>query len=124
METYCLGPPFGPCPAASVYVHDEEVMRLDCIGGAKGHFHVNMTQALFYPGGERARFYFPEGTVAEHIENAEFQLRKNLDYARRQNYKRSIREIQIDQAKLDHVAGQMKVELLRLDRETSGTGTA
>jgi hypothetical protein len=120
LETYCLGPPFGPCPAASVYIHDEEVMRLDCIGGVEGHFHVNLTQSLFYPGGEQARFYFPDGTVAEHIENAEFQLRHNLDYARRQNYKRSIREIQIDKAKLDDVAGQMKAELLRLDLETKG----
>ena len=115
VETYCLGPPFGPCPAASVYIQGDEVMRFDCIHGGEGHFHVNLTQARFCPGGERSRFYFPEGTVAQHIENADFQLRRNLDYAVRQNYRRRVRVTQIDQATLCAVADQMKAELLRLD---------
>jgi hypothetical protein len=123
VETYRLGPPFGPCPAASVYIYDDEVMRFDCIGGSEGHFHVNLTQARFCPGGERSRFYFPEGSVARHIENAEFQLRRNFDYARRQNYRRRVRATQIDQAKLNDVAGQMKAELLRLDGIIAGTGS-
>lgn len=121
LETSYLGPEYGPGPVASVYIYDQEVMRLDCLGGDAGHYHVNLTQSLFYPRGQTARLYFPNGSVEQHIEMAAFQLRRNLDYARRQNYRQRIRAVKLDQDKLDQVANEMTNELLRLYRETTAT---
>jgi len=117
LETSYMGPEFGPGPVASIYIFDHEVMRLDCLGGDRGHFHVNMTQSLFRPNGENARFYFPEGTVEEHIECAAFQLRRNLDYARSQNYRRRVRSVELDRSRIEVVSRQMREELRRLHRQ-------
>lgn len=117
LDVYWVGPPIGNGPGASLYVHGEELLRFDCLGGNVGHFHINMTQARCCPKGESARLYFPDGTISQHIEHAEFELRRNYEYARRMNRKPRIRSSTIAQDKLDELAGKMKAELDRLNRE-------
>ena len=34
----------GRGPAVSLYVHGEEVLKIDCFGEGKGHYHVNARQ--------------------------------------------------------------------------------
>ncbi len=114
METYWVSEPVGPGPGASVYIHDDEVMRFDCFGSDVGHYHFNIRQSKFLPAGETTRIFFPSGSVEDHIENAVVQLTRNLDYGRGMNVDPKVRSVELDQAALDRAGKLMREELRRL----------
>ena len=68
LEVYWRDDRAGRGPAASLYVYDDEVLRLDCFDGDQGHCHVNIRQNKGH------RWYYPEGTVQQHIERSAFEL--------------------------------------------------
>jgi hypothetical protein len=114
MEVYWVAEPVGPGPGASIYIHNDEVLRFDCFGSDLGHYHFNIRQSRFVPSGELTRIYFPPGTVPEHIENAAMQFRRNLDYGRGMNLDPKVRGVKIDAAAIDRAAELMRRELLRI----------
>jgi hypothetical protein len=114
VEVYWVNEEFGPGPSASVYVADDEVMRLDAFGGRRGHMHFNMHQALQFPEGGVARIYFVEGDIWEHIERAAFELKVNLAYALKTNRDPSIRRLRVDPQKLSVVAERMRDAMRQL----------
>ncbi len=116
MEIYWVSEPVGPGPGASIYIGDDEVMRFDCFGSVEGHYHFNVRQSKFVPDGELIRIYFPPGTVADHINNAAIQLRRNLVYGRGTNLDPKVRTVKIDQQAIDEAAELMQQELTRIAR--------
>ena len=109
----------GGGPAASLYILSEEVFRLDCLGGDRGHMHFNMREALITPGGSSARIYFEPGTMADHIERAVFHLKKNSDYCIALNSDPYIRKVVLDRDRLAAAAEWMRQTMTEL-REPHG----
>lgn len=93
----------GPGPTASVYVFEEEVLRLDCFGGRQGHFHINPRQVLL---AERApaRLCFPEGSYQDNFAEAAFQLENNLPAMLTMNRIGVVRSVKLDDARLARTA--------------------
>lgn len=114
LEVYWLGPPAGPGPSASVYAGDDEVMRLDCFGGGRGHMHLNMKQARLAPGGGAARLAFGPGDVEDDIDRAAFELRTNLGYALKLNRRARVRAMAPHPKDLAAAAEWMRAGLLGL----------
>jgi len=96
----------GRGPPASLYVHDDEVLRFDCFGGDQGHCHVNLKQTRGH------RWYYPEGTARDHIERSAFELRVNHPFSLRTNQDARIQTVRIDPEKLKQVTDQMQDKLL------------
>jgi len=107
VEAYWRDDRAGRGPAASVYAHDQEVLRLDCFGGDQAHFHVNLTQAA-------VRWYYPPCTVAENIERAAFDLATNLRFCLRHNRDPEIRALRPDAARMAAVSAEVRAHLLSL----------
>ncbi len=116
VEVYWVNEEFGPGPSASVYVENDEVMRLDAFGGRRGHMHLNMQQT-HQPSEEVARIYFAEGEIREHIERAAFELKVNLGYALKTNRDPSIRRFRVDPEKLSAIAERMRDAMRQLMEE-------
>lgn len=121
IEIYWIGPGLGPGPSASLYVYKDEVMRFDCFGGSRGHFHLNLTQSRYVSHGESARLYFPDGTIEDQVELARFELTRNFDYARRQNKSWMVRSLDIPQGRLESAACEMRSEMLKMVGEHAGS---
>ena len=85
-----------------------ELLRFDCFDGDQGHCHVNMSQT----GGQR--WYYPPGTVRQHIDRTAFEISRNVPFALRTNQDPAIRTMKIDPEKLKEVAQQTRERLLEL----------
>lgn len=108
-------PSVGSGPSASLFVLREEVLRLDCFGGREGHMHLNPDQQRFNAR-VAARLYFPEGSRAEHIDRAVFEIIANTDAALKSNRLARVRKFSINQYALSNAARQIRFimpELLR-----------
>ncbi len=114
LEVYWLDSPQGTGPAASLYVGDEELLRLDCFGGTTGHMHLNLGQTARTPNASSARFYFPAGTVEDHIQRAAFEVKANTAYCQRVHRDPGVRELEIDVDRLSAAADDMSATMLRL----------
>jgi hypothetical protein len=114
VEVYWVNEKFGPGPGASVYVHGDEVMRLDAFGGSRGHIHLNVDQVLPLPEGATARIYFEDGDVFSHIERSVFELKFNLAYALKTNRNPSIHGFRVDPQALAFAAERMRDAMLNL----------
>jgi hypothetical protein len=58
----------GKGPALSLFMLEEEILRIDCFGKGAAHIHVT----LFLPGKGEQRLWMHEQTVAEQISRARF----------------------------------------------------
>lgn len=114
MEIYWVSEPVGPGPGASIYIHEDEVMRFDCFGSDLGHYHFNIRQSCFVPAGELTRIFFPQGSIQDHIDNAVVQVCRNLDYGRGMNLDPKVRTVPIDQEAINHAADVMKKEMMKI----------
>ncbi len=112
----------GEGPAASLYILSEEVFRLDCFGGDRGHMHFNMREATIVPGGGSTRIYFEPGTMADHIERAVFHLKKNSDYGIGLNPDTRIRKVVLDRDRLAVAAEWMRQTMTELRKRHGETG--
>ena len=90
----------GRGPAVSLYVHGEEVLKIDCFGAGKGHYHVNARQWSRARPGIVQRIYLREPTVEAQIERAVFELQQNAPVYLQQNDDPRIRGFVMDPAKL------------------------
>lgn len=96
----------GPC--ASLYVRELELLRCDCFDGDQGHCHVNFEQ------NRAQRWYYPPGSVRQHIEQSAFDLGKNVPFCLRSHLDPSIQSLRIDAARLQDVARQARDRLMAL----------
>ncbi len=101
-------PNVGRGPTASLFVLREEVLRLDCFGGSEGHMHLNPEQQWFF-GRITARLFFQDGSRAEHVGRAAFELIANTDAALKFNILSRVRNFPIDQNALADASNQMRL---------------
>ena len=103
----------GPC--ASLFVLDEEVLRLDCFAGNGAHMHLNPVQLnLPLPWEITPRIAFPPGNMEAQIERATFELETNTKAALQMNQLARFRKFPIKRAALAEAAKQMKSYMLEL----------
>ncbi len=100
-------PGSGRGPAASLFVLDEEILRLDCFGGADGHMHFNPEQAHLTGGWDQPRIRFGPGTIPDHIARGVFELKTNGVAALKSNLIKRIHDFPLDAAALDRVSNDM-----------------
>src|SRR5438105_6255827 len=106
VEVYWRDDRAGRGPCASLYVRDVEVLRLDCFGGDQGHCHVNIEQ------NRGQRWYYPDGAVRQHIDQAAFDLSKNVPFSLRTSQDPAVQETRIDAEKLREAARQMRERMI------------
>ena len=106
----------GRGPAVSLYVHGEEVLKIDCFGEGKGHYHVNARQWSRDLPGIVQRIYLPEPTVEAQIERAVFELQRNASVCLQQNDDPRIRGFVLDPARLREATERMKATMLEYMR--------
>jgi len=94
-------PGVGWGPSASLFVLDEEILRLDCFGGADGQ-QARLTARL-----EGPRIRFGPGTIPDHIARGVFELKTNGVAALKSNMIKRIRDFPLDAAALDRVSNDM-----------------
>lgn len=100
----------GPCMA--VFCHGFEVLRFDCFGGTRGHFHITpfVPWTIFKSKYER-RLQFREQTPKEQIEHALFEITENLDFYLQLNPRRSVRKVRVDLEVRRHVCAAAREQL-------------
>lgn len=116
LEIYWLDAALGSGPAASLYLLEDEVIRLDCLD-TNAHMHLNMKQARLIPGASSARIWFPAGSFEDHINRAVFELAHNLDYAIKTNVSSRVRQQSPDPQELADAAKWMCFTMKRLVEE-------
>ncbi len=104
--------PIGRGPAVSFFVHGEEVLKFDCFGAGRGHYHVNERQWSRRAPGVVQRLYLPETTVEAQIERTLFELTTNLAVYCRQNDDPRIRQFVIDREHLQDAVRRMRATML------------
>ena len=108
VDVYWRDDPAGRGPCASLYVRDLELLRCDCFEGDQGHCHINFEQ------NRAQRWYYPPGSVRQHIEQSAVNLSKNVPFCLRSHHDPAIQEMRIDAGKLKEVAQQMRDRMLAL----------
>jgi hypothetical protein len=114
LDVYWLKPPFGPGTAASLYAGSHEIMRLDCLGGERGHMHLGIGDAQRLAPAAPPRLYFPPGSVAEHVERAAFELEHNAAFAAATSLRRKVRSLSLHPERLSVAAAAMRSAMLAL----------
>jgi hypothetical protein len=89
-------------------VREVEVMRFDCFDGEQGHCHVNFQQNRGH------RWYYPPGSVRQHIAQSSYDLGRNASFALRSSVDPAIQETRIDPEKLKEAAHQAREKLIEL----------
>ena len=69
----------GRGPALIVWVDDCRILKFDCFGKGRGHYHVSSRGLSLQPV-SRDRLYLPEETIEAQIERVAFELKTNLAY--------------------------------------------
>ncbi|MDA0348205.1 MAG: hypothetical protein O3C43_17490 [Verrucomicrobia bacterium] len=92
----------GKGPALSLFLLEEEVLRIDCFGKGAAHIHV----AFFLPGKGEQRLWMHEQTVGEQISRARFELYRNYQYYQARVPDPKIRALKIDRLKMKEASEQ------------------
>jgi hypothetical protein len=78
-ETYWKDVEAGRGPALIVWLDYRKILKFDCFGKERGHYHVALP-AWARRSVEFDRIFLPEDTVEAQIERVVFELRQNLRY--------------------------------------------
>ena len=98
----------GKGPAVILYIYDKEILKFDCFGKGKGHYHVNFCTQN---GAKVNRLYFIENNAKEQIERTAFELEKNLNYYLERNIDPRIRQIHLKQDSLEKAVCKIKSKM-------------
>jgi hypothetical protein len=97
----------GGGPAASLYVHDEEVVRIDCFGDDHGHMHFNPEQNKLILKHGSPGIHFQAGNCEEHIKRAVFELTTNTQATLLSNKLSRVRNFVFEDQYLSAAAAEM-----------------
>lgn len=99
----------GRGPAMSVFVRGHELLRFDCFGRDRGHFHAALADP---PGDSSRRIYFREVTSREQIERSLREVETNLRHYQQRSGIRSIRTLDFDVDDLRRALAEARASLL------------
>ena len=119
-QVYWKELPIGKGPAVILYIYNKEILKFDCFGKEKGHYHID-----FYKlnGAKENRIFFLEHSALEQIDRTVFELRTNLNYYLQRNKYQRIRDVHIEQNNLEKALVLVKskmIEFLRTKSELNG----
>ena len=92
--------PIGVGPALSVYLFGYEVLKFDCFGKDKGHFHV---KSMVPEKNTDSRIFFYEESREAQIEHTLYELLHNLTYYQIRSPQKGVRDLTIDHRKLEQL---------------------
>lgn len=99
----------GKGPAVILYIFSREVLKFDCFGKAKGHFHV---AGYKLNGSTGKRIYFKEESAYEQIEWTVHELKTNHSHYLQKNKNKRIRELHIDQKDLESAIVSVRSKMI------------
>jgi hypothetical protein len=97
-------------PGVSLYVLENEILRFDCFGAGRGHYHSLPCLAPF-PGTERIEF--DADTVETQVSRCVEEISTNHAAHLAGHFRRCIREFQFEQTRLDAAAAEARDRMLR-----------
>lgn len=109
----------GKGAAIALYALGCEIIRFDCFGSPGGHFHVYRGDFRDKTG---PRFLFPEQSVDEQFQRAEFELRHNSQTYLDTHPARNIRGIRLDPEKLNGAVDEAVAKLSGLSQKANAEG--
>lgn len=104
---------FGSGPSASLFVLENEVLRLDCLGADRGHYHINPRQVNFMAD-RTVQLLFQPGSYEDHIRRAAFELRANTSTAIKMNRDPRVRRFTLGQTELERSAEYLQEQMFEL----------
>ena len=111
LAVYWKDLPIGKGPCVSLYVHDKEILKFDCFGEDRGHYHANMDQTSLIPKGEE-RLYFKERSIEDQVERSIFEIQRNAAYHLQRNFDPRITRFKLDRARLETASREAKQKML------------
>jgi hypothetical protein len=103
-------------PGVSLYVLENEILRFDCFGAGRGHYHSLPCLAPF-PGTERIEF--GADTVETQVSRCVEEISMNHAAHLAGHFRRCIREFRFEQTRLDAAAAEARDRMLRSHRAES-----
>jgi len=112
IQTFWKKLEYGTGPALSLFIQNEEVLRVDCSGDGTGHLHAT----FFMPHRGEDRYWLSEKSIEEQVERARFEVVRNWRYYAQRHSLKRVREVKIDKERLSQVAETAKLKMLDLLR--------
>ena len=111
LAVYWKDLPIGKGPCISLYVYDKEILKFDCFGEDRGHYHTNVNQPSLAPRGEE-RLYFSERTIEDQVARSIFEIRRNAAYHLQRNFDPHVTFFKLDRPRLEAALGQAAAKML------------
>lgn len=92
-------------PTVAVYIYEKEVLRFDCFGPDKGHYHI-FTE--YEEGQKNDRIFWRESSRIDQISRTLWDLEKNLD-----TLIQLVSDVRIRQFQINHSALESKLPIVR-----------
>ena len=102
-------------PGVSLYVFENEILRFDCFGGDRGHYH-SLPCLSALPGNERNDF--SSDSIEAQIDQALAEITGNYVAHLARHFRRCIREFRFDQAQLEVAVSAARGRML-IDEHSS-----
>jgi hypothetical protein len=112
--------PIGCGPAICLFSHNKEVLKFDCFGPGKGHFHITTTHPWKWNNkGRETRLYFKEQQITDQIERSIFELDKNLHYYLQRHPDPRIRYHKINMRNYRETLDDAKMLMIKFSKEVA-----
>jgi hypothetical protein len=98
---------YGKGPAVSLFIFEEEILRIDCFGKGAAHMHA----AFFLPGKGESRLFMPEKTIEDQIDRAKYELTRNYRYYQCRACNPKIRNLELEKESIE-LASQKAADLM------------
>ncbi len=95
----------GKGPAATLNIHNKEILKFDCFGKDDGHFHVSPNY--------NKRIFFEENSAREQINRTSSELKNNLNKYLDMNNDKKVGEIEINNNNLELAVDEMQEKMIR-----------
>lgn len=116
LEVYWSVVEQGAGPCASLFVLDDEILRIDCFAGDNAHMHINPVQHnLPLAWHITPRIKFPRGDARAQIERGVFELTRNTPAALQMNQLARLRRFSINGQALKLAGDAMRAYMLELN---------
>jgi len=101
-------------PGVSLYVLANEILRFDCFGAARGHYH-SLPCLSAFPGSEAIDL--AGDSIFAQIDQAATEISENHAAHLAKHFRRRIREFRFDQASLDAAVSAARERMLSAHRK-------
>ncbi len=113
LEVFWKDLPHGTGPAVSLFIKNEEILRIDCFGPEVGHLHTG----FFMPSSGECRLRLPEKDRAAQINRAVFEICHNWHYYQDRILIPSIRQYKLEQKQVEKAALEARELMFQFLRE-------